>query len=106
MNVVRLGDAFDPRCVAAWRGKMDMQVLCLRIRELPLYRRFDVSALDDLPARHHSRSIKAAHGECAFAKLIRHLPYGIERFLARTNVDRKPHTVWRGDGMMLIVDED
>src|SRR3974377_1133629 len=103
---VRLRDAVDPCCVAPGRGKMDMQVLCFRIGELALYRRFDVSALDDLPARHHSRSIKSAHGECAFAKLIRHLPYGIEHFLAAANVDRKPHTVWRGDGMMLIVDED
>src|SRR6516225_713898 len=80
-DIIRLADAVDPCCVAAGRGKMDMQVLCFRIRELTLYRRFDVGALDDLPARHHSRSIKAAHGECAFAKLIRHLPYGIERFL-------------------------
>ena len=62
---VRLRDAVDPCCVAPGRGKMDMQVLCFRIRELALYRRFDVSALDDIPARHHSRSIKAAHGECA-----------------------------------------
>jgi hypothetical protein len=57
---------------------MDVKVLCFRIRELALDRGFDVSAFDDLPARHHSRSIKAAHGECAFAKLLRHLPDGIE----------------------------
>src|SRR5215472_4318248 len=105
-HVVRLRDAIDPCRVAPRRGKMDVQVLCFRVRELALYGRFDVSALDDLPARHHSRSIKAAHGECAFAKLVRHLPCGIERFLAAANVDRKPHTVWRGNGMMLIVDED
>ena len=71
-------DAVDPCCVAPGRGKMDMQVFCFRIPELALYRRFDVSALDDFPARHHSRSIKAAHGECAFAKLFRHLSDGVE----------------------------
>jgi hypothetical protein len=32
---------------------MDMQVLCFRIRELALYRRFDVSALDDKDKNHH-----------------------------------------------------
>jgi len=52
---------------------MDVQVLCFHIRKLALYRRFDVSAFDDLPARHHPGSIKAAHGECAFAELLRHL---------------------------------
>lgn len=69
---------------------MDVQVLRFHIRKLALYRRFDVSAFDDLPARHHPGSIKAAHGECAFAKLLRHLPDGIECFLAAANVDRKP----------------
>ena len=73
---------------------MDVQVLCFRIFELALQGSFNVTAFDDLPARHHSRSIKAAHGECAFAKLLRHLTDGIERFLAAANVDCKPHTIW------------
>jgi len=85
---------------------MDVEVLCFHIRELALYRRFDASAFDNLPARHHSRNIKAAHGECAFAKLLRHLPDGIERFLAAPNVDCKPHTVWGGNSVMLVVDKD
>ncbi len=89
-----LSDPVDARSVTPWRGEMDVQILCCHIRELALYRRFDVSAFDDLLARHHPRSIKAAHGECAFAKLFRHLPDGIERFLAAANVDGKPHTVW------------
>src|SRR5205823_13796213 len=93
-NVIGLSDSVDARGVAPRRGEMDVQVLCFRILELALYRSFDVSAFDDLPARHHSRSIKAAYGECAFAKLLRHLPNGIKRFLAAANVDRKPHTVW------------
>ena len=70
---------------------MDVQVLCFHIRELALYRRFDVSAFDDLPACHHPRSIKAAHGERAFAKLLRHLPNGIERFLAAACFLAGPH---------------
>src|SRR5215472_5415777 len=51
----RLRGPVDPCCVAPRRGEMDMQVLRFRVRELALYRRFDVGALDDLPARHHSR---------------------------------------------------
>ena len=89
-----LSNPVDARGVVPWRCEMDVEVLCFHIRELALYCRFDVSAFDNLPARHHSRNIKAAHGECAFAKLLRHLPDGIERFLAAANVDCKPHTVW------------
>jgi len=76
------------------------------IRELARDCRFEVSTLDDLPARHHPRSVKAADGECAFAKLLWHLPDGIERFFAVANVDGKPHTVGRGNGVMLVVEED
>src|SRR5262249_25503414 len=90
-----LSDAVDARSIAPRCGEMDVQVLCFHIRELALYRRFDVSAFDDLPACHHPRSIKAAHGEHAFAKLLRHLANGIECFLAAANVDGKSHTVWR-----------
>jgi hypothetical protein len=50
---------------------MDVQVLCFRILELALHRSFEVSAFDDLPARHHSRCIKAAHGECEAAPASR-----------------------------------
>jgi hypothetical protein len=82
-DVIGLSDPVDARGVAPRRGEMDVQVLCFRIRELALYRRFDVTAFDDLPACHHSRSIKAAHCECAFAKLLRHLPDGIGRFPRR-----------------------
>jgi len=71
---------------------MDVQVLCSHVCELTLYRRFDVSTFDDFPARHHSRGIKAAHGERAFAKLLRDLPDSIEGFLAAANEDGKPHT--------------
>ena len=86
-------DPVDARGVASRRREMDMQVLCFRIRELALYRSFDVTAFDDLPARHHSRSIKAAHCECAFAKLLRHLPDGMEGFLAAANMVRKRRDV-------------
>ena len=60
------------------RGEMDVQILCFPIRELARNCRFEVSTFDDLPARHHPRSVKAAHGECAFAKLFRHLSNGVE----------------------------
>src|SRR6516165_3276149 len=33
-------------------------------------------------------------------------PDGIECFFAVANVDGKPHTVWRGNSVMLVVDED
>src|SRR5215471_12100885 len=105
-DVIGLWDAVDARSVAPRRGEMDVQILCFHIRELARYCLFEVSAFDDLPARHHPRSVKAAHGECTFAKLLRHLPNGIERFLAAANVDGKPHTVWREYGVMLVVDED
>src|SRR5262249_25283505 len=92
-DIIGLSDPVDARGVTPRRGEMDVQVLCFRIRELARYRSFDVTAFDDLPARHHSRGIKAAYGECAFSKLLRHLPDGIERFLAAANVDCKPHTI-------------
>jgi hypothetical protein len=69
-----LSDPVDARSVAPRRSEMDVQVLCFHIRELALYRRFDVSAFDDLPVRHHPRSIKAAHGECAAAARRRSMP--------------------------------
>jgi hypothetical protein len=77
---------------------MDVQILCFHIRELARYCRFEVSTFDDLPARHHPRSVKATHGECAFAKLFRHLSNGVERFLAAANVDCKAHAVGRRNG--------
>ena len=83
-----------------------MQILCFHIRELARYCCFEVSAFDDLPTRHHPRSVKATHSECPFAKLLWHLPDGIECFFAMANVDGKPHTVGRGNGVMLVIDED
>ena len=93
-DVVSLSNPVDARGLAPWRGEMDVEVLCFHIRELALYRLFDVSAFDNLPARHHSRTIKAAHRQCAFTKLLRYLPDSIERFLAAANIDCEPHAVW------------
>jgi len=77
-DIIDLCDAVDAGSVAACRGEMDVQILCFPIRELARNCRFEVSTFDDLPARHHPRSVKAAHGECAFAKLFRHLSNGVE----------------------------
>src|SRR5262249_32521025 len=81
----------NARCIASGGSKMDVQVVCSHVCELTLYCRFDVSPFDDFPARHHPRGIKAAHGEGAFAKLLRDLPDSIEGFLTAANVDGKPH---------------
>jgi hypothetical protein len=62
-DVVGLSGPVDARGVAPRRGEMDVQVRCFHIRKLALYRRFDVSAFDNLPARHHPGGIKAAHGD-------------------------------------------
>ena len=85
---------------------MNVQIFCFRICKLALNHHFEVSALDDLPARHHPRGIKAAHGQRALTELVRYLVNGIERFFAATSLDGKPHTVGRGHGVMLVVDED
>ncbi len=41
---------------------MDVQVFCCAIGELTLYGGFEVSALDEFPARHHPSCIKPAYG--------------------------------------------
>ena len=52
-DVICLSDPVDARSVAPRRSEMDVQVLCFHIRKLALNRRFDVSAFDNLPVRHH-----------------------------------------------------
>jgi hypothetical protein len=47
-NVIGLSHSVDARGVTPRRGEMDVQVVCFLIRELALYRGFDVSAFDDL----------------------------------------------------------
>src|SRR5262249_33296186 len=90
-DIVRLPRPVNARCIASGGSKMDVQVVCSHVCELTLYCRFDVSPFDDFPARHHSRGIKAAPGEGAFAKLLRDLPDSIEGFLTAANVDGQPH---------------
>ena len=78
-GVIDLCDAVDARGIAARRGKMDVQILCFHIRELALYRRFDVGAFDDLPARHPRNIIEDVRLRDIAAESQRPL-LGVNRF--------------------------
>src|SRR4029079_2362033 len=88
------------------RGEMDVQILRVRIGELPFDSLFQPDALDHFPAGHHCRVVTPAHRERAPAQLVGHGIDGVEGFLALTHIDRKAHPVWRGDRVMLVVDQN
>jgi hypothetical protein len=85
---------------------MDVQIARGRNGELPLDRFLKPNAFDQLAAGHHAGGVEAAHGQRAPAQLVGHAVDGVLSLLVLPHEDRKAHSVGRGDGVMLEVDED
>lgn len=96
----------DAGGIAAWRGKVHVQICRARIGEEPLNRVFDFRAVDQFMADQHRIGVECAHGQRSLAQLVGDVVDGIESFVAFAHVNGKAHPVGRVGRMVLVIEQD